>query len=97
MSRREIVALVSRAIAIITLTMALLDLFISLPYQVWLLFYQHSFSDPYLFSHFSISASQWAAFIVSNVRMIALFVVAGLFWRCGPTVERLFLPAETPQ
>ena len=43
MSRREIVALVSRAIAIITLTMALLDLFISLPYQVWLLFLSTQF------------------------------------------------------
>jgi len=95
MSRREIVVLISRAIAILTLTTALIDLLINLPYQIFLLIRQLNFHDMYPSTHFSLSTVQWVGFIVSNVRMVALFIVGGLFWRCSPRIEQLFLTAET--
>jgi hypothetical protein len=94
MSKREIVLLVSRAVAMLTIITALIDLFINLPYQMFLLYHQlHIWQTPYSSTHFPV----WAGFIVGNMRVAALFIVAGLFWRCGPTIERLFLPAETQE
>jgi hypothetical protein len=94
MSRREIVVLISRAIAILTLTTALIDLLINLPYQVFLLIHQLNFQSSYAGRLLPVSTVQWAGLIVSNVRMVALFVVGSLFWRCGPRIEQLFSSAD---
>ena len=59
MSRREIVVLVSRAIAILTLTTALIGLLINLPYQIFLLIYQLNFQGSYIGRLPPVSTIQW--------------------------------------
>jgi hypothetical protein len=97
MSRREIVLLVSRAVAILTIITALINSFINLPYQAFLLSQQIRWQNAYSSSHIHVAQFQWIGFGISLTRIAALLLVAGLFWRCGPRIERLFLPAETQE
>ena len=94
MPRREIVLLVSRAVAILTIIMALINS-VSLPSQVFLLSQQIRLQAAYPSAHLHMPPFQWIGLIVSLMRIVALLLIAGFFWRGGPRIERLFLPAET--
>jgi hypothetical protein len=96
MSRREIVLLVSRAVAILTIIMALINS-VSLPSQVFLLSQQMRLQAAYPSTHLHMPPFQWIGFIVSLTRIVALLLIAGFFWRGGPVIERLLLPTGTEE
>jgi hypothetical protein len=82
------VLLVSRAVAILTMITALTELLTNLPYWVFTFSHLHE-SNP--------STTMWFVYRVSFVRIALLFLIAALFWRCGPGIERLLLPAGTQE
>jgi hypothetical protein len=95
MSRREIVLLVSRAIAILSAIEALIHLS-NLPYQALIMVRQYlrsSNGGPQ--SH--LVPEEWAVIILILVRVIGLFLIAALFWSCGPTIEHALLPTGTQE
>ena len=94
MSRREVVLLVSRAIAILTIIPALVELLISLPYRMFTIYQQMNLQGRYP-SHSVINQLPWTLLMVSLPHIIALLIIAIFFWRCGPMIERVFLPAGT--
>ncbi len=95
MSRREIVLLVSRAIALLQIIAALIDSFIYLPQQVFLLSQRMKLTNAFPGTHAVLGPVAWVGIVSSLVHIVALLVVAVLFWRCGPMIERLFLPADS--
>jgi len=103
MSRREIVLLVSRAIALLQLITALLDAFITLPQQLFFLSQQLRMESqfransnfPQMQHHLSPIAMTGLA--VTVVRIVALLIIAAVFWNCGPTIERWLLPTGNAQ
>jgi hypothetical protein len=101
MSRREIVLLVSRAVAILTIITALNDLLADLAFWGRLLTRQMIFHGTDAAVH--IAEIQWAGVILSAVRILGLLFIAGLFWTCGPKIEGFLLLAgaqgqsDTPQ
>jgi len=100
MSRREIVLLVSRAIAILQLIAALLDAFLYLPQQAFYLSQQLHMRSLFPQAQNHLPPTIWIGIIITVVRIVALFIVAAIFWNCGPTIERMLLPSgatpETP-
>lgn len=94
MSRREIVLLVSRAIAILTIIPALVELLISLPYRMFTIYQQMNLQGRYP-SHPGVNQLPWTLLMASLPRVIALLIIAIFFWRCGPMIERFFLPPGT--
>jgi hypothetical protein len=94
MSRREIVLLVSRAIAILTFITAISNLLVNL--RLWALL----LSQQMPLQSVGVGARMnpiWTEQIFSGARILALLLVAALFWRCGPTIERLLLPAGSQE
>jgi len=96
MSRREIVVLVSRAIAILTIIAALNDLLINVRFWVLLLSQQMRLQSMNLPMHIGAGIA-WTEVIFSLARILVLCVIAGWFWMCGPTIERIFLPTGTQE
>jgi hypothetical protein len=95
MSRREIVLLVSRAVAILSAIEALIHLS-NLPYQAFLMVRQylrslHGGPQNYLVPE------EWMVILLILVRVIGLLLIAGLFWRCGPMVEEFLLSESTQE
>jgi hypothetical protein len=95
MSRREIVVLVSRAIAILTIIAALNDLLAQLPFWGRLLARQIIFHGSDAAVH--IAEIQWTGVVFSLARILVLLIIAVLFWICDPTIERLLFPAGTQE
>ena len=85
MSRREIVLLVSRAIAVPIIIGALNTLLVYIRLSVSML------SQP-LSPHNSPKE-----LIFDFARLLLTLFIGVSFWKCGPTVERLLLPTETQQ
>jgi hypothetical protein len=92
MSRKETVLLVSRAIAILMSIPAVMELFLGVPQRMWLLS-QNSRPGAQAY----ILRMQGEGIIFSLVRIAALLLIAMLFWRCGPAIERFLLPAGSDQ
>ena len=95
MSRKEIVLLVSRAFAVLLISWAFVEV-TYLPERLFALSHHMSQSSvlvvhDYWSSYYLIVT----AFLV--LRMLALFLAAALFWRCGPRVEALFSPQQGNQ
>ena len=95
MSRREIVLLVSRAIAILTAIEALIHLS-NLPYQVLIMARQylrslHGGPQNYLVPE------ECTVIVLILVRVTGLLLIAALFWNCGPTIEHALLPKGTQE
>jgi len=95
MSRKELVSLASRAFALLLTTWALVDL-TYLP--------EHLFALSHHLSLRSVLATHdyWSSYYLMItafhlVRLLALFLAAALFWRCGPRVEALFSPPQDDQ
>lgn len=96
MSRREIVVLVSRAIALLQIIAALMTAFISFPEAVVYLFQRIQLNHSILGTHVVVLPIEWTGIIATFARIAILLVVAALFWRCGPMIERLLLPESSP-
>jgi hypothetical protein len=87
MSRREIVLLVSRAIAAFTTIQAVMSLLVQLRIMVLVIFQIRRFPG----------MNQGFESIFEFARILLLFLIAAMFWRCGPMIEQLLLPTGTQQ
>lgn len=93
MSRKEIVLLVSRAFALLLISWALVDV-TYLPERLFA--FSHHLSQrsvlgtPDYWSNYYLVIT---AFTV--VRILALFLAAVWFWRCGPRIENLFSQGDS--
>jgi hypothetical protein len=100
MSKREIVLLVSRAIAVIQLISVATTVLTILPRQILMLFQYQSQIRGVLAMGARMSPSSMALFNIwqglgfSLLQILVQLLFAFAFWKCGPTVERLLLPAE---
>jgi hypothetical protein len=92
MSRKETVLLVSRAIAILMSIPALMELLLGVPQRMWLLSQNSRPGAPAY-----ILRMQEAGIFLTLVRIAAVLLIAMLFWRCGPAIERFLLPADSDQ
>ena len=97
MSRREIVLLVSRAIALLQIIAALIVSFISLPVQVFLISQRFNLRQASPATNVGLSPMEWMPIISTLAHIGVLLVVAVLFWNCDPMIERLLLPAGSGQ
>jgi hypothetical protein len=98
MSRKDAVLLVSRALAIIQLVSAFIDITYLPTYIMDIL--RHSGHDSVLMT--SHSDALWLSYYRVGIallvlRIAALLLLAVVFWNCGPWIERILLPKrETP-
>ncbi|HZY64186.1 MAG TPA: hypothetical protein VFE38_16835 [Edaphobacter sp.] len=90
MSKREIVLLASRVIALLQITTALIDSFINLPEQALLLSQQIRLYHAVSAIHIPPSSIQWIPITFTILRIALLWLFGVLFWRCGPMIEQLF-------
>lgn len=97
MSRREIVLLVSRAIALLQITMALIDSFINLPEQALLLSQHIRLLNVFPGSHIPVLPIAWVPIIFTLLRIAALWFLAVLFWKCGPMIQGLLLYTKSEE
>jgi hypothetical protein len=92
MSKRELVLVVSRAFALLLITWALVEV-TYLPDRLFALI--HHLNLRSALATYDYWSRYYLILTVSSVvRMIALFLAAALFWRCGPRVETLFSPPQ---
>ena len=95
MSRKDLVMLVSRAFALLLITWALVDV-TYMPDRLFSLF--HHLSLRSALATYDYWSRYYLILTVSGVvRMLALFLAAALFWKCGPRVEALFSPQQDDQ
>src|SRR5450631_4755511 len=95
MSRKELVLLVSRTFALFLTTWALVEV-TYLPHTLYSLF--HHLSVQSALATYDYWSRYDSILAVCGVfRMIAMFLVAALFWRCGPWVQALFSPPQENQ
>ncbi len=92
MSRREIVLLVSRAISILQIISALIDVLTTLPLQSFLRYKEWLRFEAFPESHGGVA---WPTLITVIARIAVTLVIALLFWNGGPTIERMLMPAST--
>jgi hypothetical protein len=92
MSKRQIVVLVSRAIALIEIIYALFDLTYLPERCVWLAYRLkwHSVLEARPLT----SEPEFYSLIFSIVRLVIISGAAIVFWRCGQTVSNWLLPEE---
>ena len=88
-SKKELLFVISRGFALLLITWAFLDL-TYLPERVFSL--SHHVGQQ---SVLSTTHDYWRAYYLMTIvflilRVLALLIVAVLFWRCGPRVEALF-------
>ena len=88
MSRKELVLLVSRAFALLLITWAFVEI-TYLPERLFALSH-HLSQSSVLVAHDYWSSYYLIITVFLVLRVLALFVAAALFWRCGPRVEELF-------
>ena len=90
MSRKEIVVLVSRAVALSQVIYALVDA-TSIPERVIWLIYRlrsHSVLEQKTFT----GDPEFYSLIFNIVRLLIISTAAILFWRCGPRIANWLLP-----
>lgn len=87
MSRRDLVFVVCRAIALFLLIPALLTL-LSLPYEIYM---ARELSNSFM----SKSMHPRLGLTQTILGVAARLAVGWLFWRCGPMIEKLFAPSES--
>jgi len=95
MSRKETVLLLSRAFALLLISWAFVEV-TYLPERLFAL--SHHLSQ----SSVLVARDYWSSYyliitVFLILRMVALFLAAVLFWRCGPRVEALFSPQQENQ
>ncbi len=91
-SRKEIVLLVSRALALTQMLYALVDA-TSIPERViWLVYRLKAHSV--LQSNTLAGEPEFYSLVLNIVRLIIISTAAILFWRCGPRIARSLLPGS---
>ena len=95
MSKKELVFLVSRAFALYFTTWAVFEI-------TYLPEYMYSLSHHMNLRSVLAPHDYWSNYylmltVLIVVRMLAFFLAAALFWRCGPWVEKLFSPQPDSQ
>jgi hypothetical protein len=95
MSRKELLLLVSRAFALLLMAWAFVEV-TYLPERLFAL--RHHLNQ----SSVLVSNDYWSSYylmitVFLVLRVLALFLAATLFWRCGPRVEALFSMKEEDQ
>lgn len=95
MSRKELVTIASRALALYLTAWLLSDLTF-LPERIYSLLHETKqqsvlMAQNYWYSHYKI------VLIFSLIRIFALFCAAIFFWQCSPRVYRLFLPEDAEE
>jgi len=88
MSKKEIVVLVSRAIALLQMIAASVDFLSSLPFQIYYRYQEWLQSENFPSIHVA-----WMPLIATAVRISAFLLIAKLFWDGGPTIERFLSPS----
>jgi len=99
MSRKEIVLLVSRAIAILQIISALMGIVIALPQQIFIfvrpmLHARQTFAGTLTGAMDLSGAIRWDDLGFLLARIVVQLIIATLFWRCGPWIEQFLAPAE---
>jgi len=92
MTRREIVVLVSRAIAVIQLMSAVIEI-TYLPAYLLNLFH-HLFPVGSLDVGDYWSRYYMEALLALIARIAILLLAALIFWKCGPKIEQMLLPGD---
>jgi hypothetical protein len=95
LSRREIVLLVSRAVAVLVAIPALFTLLLSIPQQVWILSQTIRMEGSLLNQQTHSLNFEGVGIAISVVRIVVESLIAMLFWRCSPAIERLLLPVDS--
>jgi hypothetical protein len=99
-SRREIVLLVSRAIALLQIIAAVIDGITSLPTQIFLFYRQTTMFGAIpairgmprpLYDALPIFGM---GLLTALLRIGLLLFAAALFWNCGPAIERMLSPTS---
>jgi hypothetical protein len=92
MSKRDLVFVMSRTFALLLIASALADLSY-LPERLFAL--THHLAQSSVLAKYDYWSSYYlviTSFLV--VRVLALLLAAGSFWRCGPWVQGLFTPGQ---
>ena len=93
MSRKELILLASRALALLLACWAMVEL-TYLPQRI-LELSQH-LSQRSVLATYGYLSSYYLFLLLSNVlRMLAMFAAAVAFWKCGPRVEALFTSRQS--
>ena len=95
MSRKEMVLLVSRAFALLLISWAFVEV-TYLPERLFTLTH-HLSQSSVLVAHDYWSSYYLIVTVFLVLRVLALFLAAALFWRCGPRAEALFSPQQENQ
>ena len=95
MSRKELVFLVSRAFALLLISWGFVEV-TYLPERLFPLFH-HLNQSSLLVAHDYWSSYYLIITVFLVLRMLALFLAASMFWRCGPRVEALFSQQQDSQ
>jgi hypothetical protein len=95
MSRKELVLLACRAFALLLIGWAFAEV-TYLPERLFALSH-HLNQSSVLVAHDYWSSYYLIITAFLILRMLAFFVAAALFWRCGPRVEALFSPQQQNQ
>lgn len=92
MSRREIVVLVSRALALPQIVYALIDATSIPEHMIWLQYRlrSHSVLDPRTLT----GDPEFYSLLLNILRLVIISTAVILFWRCGPRIASWLLPEE---
>jgi hypothetical protein len=99
-SRREIVLLVSRSIALLQIIAAVVDGISSLPTQAFLLYRQSTMLAALPSINrmpgpvFGVAPLLGMELLTALLRIGLLLFAATLFWNCGPAIERMLSPTR---
>jgi hypothetical protein len=94
MSRREIVLMVSRAIALLLVIPSVFGLLLTIPTQLMTAYVRQSIPQPLLAqAPFTILRMQGPVLAASLLVFLLHLGVAAIFWNCGPRIECMLLPS----
>jgi hypothetical protein len=88
MPKKELILIASRAVALYFITWALYEVTYLPEHLLGLAHYkslQSALSPRTYLTNYYLSLT-----VLGLIRMVALFLAAVLFWRCGPRIEALF-------
>ena len=96
MSRREIVLLVSRAIALLLMIPSLISLVLAIPSMLLTSYMRESLMSSMGTTYRSSLMRAEGMSLLSVLLGFGLHLLAALaFWQCGPLIERMLLPGRS--
>jgi hypothetical protein len=99
MLRREIVLLVSRAIAVLLIVSSTISFVLAVPFRILTEYLQLTLPSSVLAQPFFTTFLQREGVsLAANLLSLLLHLgVAALFWRCGPWIEQILDPTESDE